>query len=406
MVPYRRFALQVERNLPAKRGPPSSAFAVYARNGPGAAAAHAWRAPAALQSASALRSVAGLVNTARQARREDRTRPRRHGVVRRTRCAARPRSFFYCVTLKSDVRSEALNMGKNECGKMRGQGNCARQAILSSVIANCGWGRSPPISAAAARSRASTACWKRIGRARSRSRSSPTRCNSRRWCRSAAGRVSAASPTSTERASNPFPGRRELARPPDIRGCSRPRTFRPFIRSWPRNRPPRSITSPVDASASTSSPAGISRRSKCSASRRWSTTPAMTARWNGSTSSSDFGPPQEEFDYEGRFYKVAKGWCMPKPIQQPYPVVMNAGGSERGTPLRGEILRRRVPQSRLERCRLHPQADRGLQGTGAPGIRPRDSGLEPCLYRAGRDRSGSKVVLQLLCAREGRLGGG
>lgn len=39
---------------------------------------------------------------------------------------------------------------------------------------------------------------------------------------------------------------------------------------------------------------------------------------------------QEEFDYEGRFYKVAKGWCMPKPIQQPYPVVMNAGGSERG----------------------------------------------------------------------------
>ena len=39
---------------------------------------------------------------------------------------------------------------------------------------------------------------------------------------------------------------------------------------------------------------------------------------------------EEEFDYEGRFYKVAKGWCMPKPIQQPYPVVMNAGGSERG----------------------------------------------------------------------------
>jgi FMNH2-dependent dimethyl sulfone monooxygenase len=39
---------------------------------------------------------------------------------------------------------------------------------------------------------------------------------------------------------------------------------------------------------------------------------------------------QEEFDYEGKFYNIRKGWMMPKPIQQPYPVVMNAGGSERG----------------------------------------------------------------------------
>lgn len=38
----------------------------------------------------------------------------------------------------------------------------------------------------------------------------------------------------------------------------------------------------------------------------------------------------EEFDYEGKFYKIKKGWLAPKPIQKPYPVVMNAGGSEKG----------------------------------------------------------------------------
>jgi FMNH2-dependent dimethyl sulfone monooxygenase len=39
---------------------------------------------------------------------------------------------------------------------------------------------------------------------------------------------------------------------------------------------------------------------------------------------------QEEFDFEGKFYNVKKGWLAPKPLQQPYPVVMNAGGSPRG----------------------------------------------------------------------------
>ncbi len=38
----------------------------------------------------------------------------------------------------------------------------------------------------------------------------------------------------------------------------------------------------------------------------------------------------EEFDYEGKFYKIKKGYLMPKPVQQPFPAVMNAGGSEKG----------------------------------------------------------------------------
>ena len=38
----------------------------------------------------------------------------------------------------------------------------------------------------------------------------------------------------------------------------------------------------------------------------------------------------EEFDHVGRFYNIRKGYLQPKPIQQPFPVVMNAGGSPRG----------------------------------------------------------------------------
>ncbi len=39
---------------------------------------------------------------------------------------------------------------------------------------------------------------------------------------------------------------------------------------------------------------------------------------------------EEEFDFDGRFYRIKAGWLAPKPIQKPYPVVMNAGGSDKG----------------------------------------------------------------------------
>ena len=37
-----------------------------------------------------------------------------------------------------------------------------------------------------------------------------------------------------------------------------------------------------------------------------------------------------EFDFEGRFYKIKKGFLAPKPLQHPHPVIMNAGGSDTG----------------------------------------------------------------------------
>ena len=39
---------------------------------------------------------------------------------------------------------------------------------------------------------------------------------------------------------------------------------------------------------------------------------------------------EDDFDHEGRFYRINKGYLKPKPIQKPYPAIMNAGASERG----------------------------------------------------------------------------
>ncbi|KRB82204.1 alkanesulfonate monooxygenase [Sphingomonas sp. Root710] len=38
----------------------------------------------------------------------------------------------------------------------------------------------------------------------------------------------------------------------------------------------------------------------------------------------------EAFDYDGEYYTVKKGISLPKPIQRPFPPIMNAGGSDRG----------------------------------------------------------------------------
>ena len=38
----------------------------------------------------------------------------------------------------------------------------------------------------------------------------------------------------------------------------------------------------------------------------------------------------DEFDYEGKFLRIRKGFSMPKPIQKPFPPLMNAGSSGKG----------------------------------------------------------------------------
>ncbi len=39
---------------------------------------------------------------------------------------------------------------------------------------------------------------------------------------------------------------------------------------------------------------------------------------------------EEEFDFEGKFLRISKGFSMPKPLQKPFPPLMNAGASGKG----------------------------------------------------------------------------
>ncbi len=39
---------------------------------------------------------------------------------------------------------------------------------------------------------------------------------------------------------------------------------------------------------------------------------------------------EQDFDHQGPFYTVKGGWLSPKPVQQPYPVLINAGSSPEG----------------------------------------------------------------------------
>ncbi|MGE3246552.1 MAG: LLM class flavin-dependent oxidoreductase [Beijerinckiaceae bacterium] len=39
---------------------------------------------------------------------------------------------------------------------------------------------------------------------------------------------------------------------------------------------------------------------------------------------------EDEFDYEGKYFSIKRGFHQPKPIQKPFPPVMNAGGSQTG----------------------------------------------------------------------------
>jgi alkanesulfonate monooxygenase SsuD/methylene tetrahydromethanopterin reductase-like flavin-dependent oxidoreductase (luciferase family) len=72
---------------------------------------------------------------------------------------------------------------------------------------------------------------------------------------------------------------------------------------------------------------------------------------------------QEEFDYEGKFLRVNKGFSMPKPIQKPFPPLMNAGASGKGQHFAAKYADMafiHIDPSDLEKTRAHVAAYRRL----------------------------------------------
>ena len=65
------------------------------------------------------------------------------------------------------------------------------------------------------------------------------------------------------------------------------------------------------------------------------------------------------FDHDGRFFKIAKGYLEPKPIQAPYPAIMCAGASELGRHFavkNCDLVFTVIRTGGLEECRAHVQA--------------------------------------------------
>ncbi len=72
---------------------------------------------------------------------------------------------------------------------------------------------------------------------------------------------------------------------------------------------------------------------------------------------------EEEFDYEGKFLRVRKGFSMPKPIQKPYPPLMNAGSSGKGQHFAAkyaDMAFLTIDSNDLEKTRAHIDSYRRL----------------------------------------------
>jgi alkanesulfonate monooxygenase SsuD/methylene tetrahydromethanopterin reductase-like flavin-dependent oxidoreductase (luciferase family) len=71
----------------------------------------------------------------------------------------------------------------------------------------------------------------------------------------------------------------------------------------------------------------------------------------------------DSFDHEGRFFKIKKGYLAPKPIQHPYPAIMNAGASELGRHYavkNCDLVFTVIRTGGLEECTKHVQAYHAL----------------------------------------------
>src|SRR5271155_5108918 len=105
---------------------------------------------------------------------------------------------------------------------------------------------------------------------------------------------------------------------------------------------------------------------------------------------------EDDFDHEGNFYRIKKGYLKPKPLQQPHPAIMNAGASERGRHFAAKNC------DLVHTTTSHPRSGRlrrpccGLSPARARGIRPQHPRLDARLHRARRNREEGARVLPLL----------
>ena len=72
---------------------------------------------------------------------------------------------------------------------------------------------------------------------------------------------------------------------------------------------------------------------------------------------------EDDFDHDGKYYRIKKGYLQPKPLQAPYPAIMNAGGSDRGRHFAAkhcDIVYTVLTSTDIDDCRAHVQSYRQL----------------------------------------------
>lgn len=79
---------------------------------------------------------------------------------------------------------------------------------------------------------------------------------------------------------------------------------------------------------------------------------------------------EDEFDYDARYFHIKRGFHQPKPIQRPFPVIMNAGGSGVGRHFSAKHCDMIFIHIKGMDIRGRAQRYRRSADDGAQGIRP------------------------------------
>ena len=138
------------------------------------------------------------------------------------------------------------------------------------------------------------------------------------------------SSTSTIGTSTRSPGRPGWRRSPRRIGIFATVHLPTSIRYVRRKRWPRSTTSPAVGSRSTWSPVGTRTRSGCSASPQRPHDDRYEVADEWISLCKQLWTSDEEFDFDGKYFRSPGAYSSPQPVQSPHPVLMSAGNSERG----------------------------------------------------------------------------
>ena len=109
---------------------------------------------------------------------------------------------------------------------------------------------------------------------------------------------------------------------------------------------------------------------------------------------------EEEFDFEGKYFRIQKGFHQPKPIQRPFPAIMNAGGSPVGQRFAAKEADVAFVSVEKHDAETVKSSRRRSAPSCASRFQPFSASVEQFVCGLSADREGGKRLSQLLRQRE------